>query len=741
MNRSTIPALCGLALLLWIDAGIESGQIPKKRSVGEYCLVFEKETYHNIERGYFKNIQPSEIHPVNAAGYALYSYQEYAKTGHAEYKTEFLDTADSLLAAMVLQSADDRSKIGLWFYNFDWDYLGTTISKPWLSGMAQGMILSVMMRAYNLTQEPKYREAMTCAFNSLVKPSSVRNLIVNETATEFWVEEYPPVHVFNKEPMPSRVLNGGLVGIYGLLEYFQYTRSDLRGVIEPKILNFLKKNIARYDIPGVSPAYSLLRCESLNSCLNFETDADSAEDILPLYEIRVSSDQGRLLRVIRSTGGSAGYPYAEFNQGDKLDFFFSTDEKHPEAKIPVEYLRLITSSGEVLMDMEMNGKAFYNAWSPAYEMSGKWVRDYLLNGDGYSDPDDMGRFIMGLPRSVPPDQYLFLEVKYQDTNAFSVPVFIYSQNKIDVGFLKNSGSKEWKVERFYVPRSGDFAQYNLYLNFLAVKSYDGRRAQSLDFKKYPDKWSGNWLKWRVDDFMISEFRDSKDVVFDVTYKDTSFRTVFFNVFNGANYALGILGNTADGRWKTERFTVPSKYFLVEGSHAEKTTDALQALTAVQNLLKVKEFNTWIEIWKNSVYTMEKHTFVVYAKNNKKIELPVRFKMIQGGKELTFAHPKEWFSVPNVSLRNWKDGTPGFKVLTLGTNEFAYVHLPRKPVSPDDEVSTRLEITYMDSLKDETFYIGFRDRLKTQLTKIGEIKLTGTGAEKTAIFEIDRRYIY
>ena len=139
--------------------------------------------------------------------------------------------------------------------------------------------------------------------------------------------------------------------------------------------------------------------------------------------------------------------------------------------------------------------------------------------------------------------------------------------------------------------------------------------------------------------------------------------------------------------------------------------------------------------------MDRHTFVVYAKNNKKIELPVRLKMIQGGKELTFAHPKEWFSVPYVSLRNWKDGAPGFKVLTLGTNEFAYVHLPRRPVSPNDEVSTRLEITYMDSLKDETFYIGFRDRLKTQLTKIGEITLTGTGAEKTAVFEIDRRYIY
>ena len=99
------------------------------------------------------------------------------------------------------------------------------------------------------------------------------------------------------------------------------------------------------------------------------------------------------------------------------------------------------------MAMEMNGKAFYNAWSPAYEMSGKWVRDYLLTGDGYSDSDKIGRFIMELPRSVPPDQYLFLEVKYQDTNAFSVPVFIGSPNKIDVGFLKNSGSQEWKIEQ------------------------------------------------------------------------------------------------------------------------------------------------------------------------------------------------------------------------------------------------------------------------------------------------------
>jgi hypothetical protein len=741
MRRIIIPAVCGMSILFLIAAERDGGQTPKKSPVGEYCLVFEKGRFHSIKSGYYKNINPVEIHPVEAAGYALDDYQKYLNTGSKAFKTEFLDTADSLLAGMVLQSADDQSKIGLWFYNFDWDYLGTTISKPWLSGMAQGMILSVMLRAYDLTKETKYQEAMTCAFNSLVKPSSVRNQIVTENSTEFWVEEYPPVHILNHELMPSRVLNGGLIGVYGLLEYFQYTRPDLRGVIEPKILNYLRRNIARYDITGISPAYSLLRCEVFNSFLNFETDTDAGQDLLPLYEIKVSNEKGKILRVMKSTGGSADYPYAEFRQGDKLDFFFSTDEKHPEAKIPVEYLRLITSSGEVVMDMEMNGKAFYNAWSPAYEISGKWVRDYLLNGDGYSDPDVMGRFIMELPRSVPSDQYLFLEVKYQDTNVFSVPIFINSPNKLDVGFLKNSGSQEWKVERFYIPRSGDFVHYNLYLNFLDVKSYDGRRAQSLDFKKYPDKWSGNWLKWRVDDFMIPEFRDSKDVVFDVTYKDTSSRTVFFNVFNGANYTLGILGNRADGRWKTERFTVPSKYFLAEGSHAEKTTMALQALAAVQNLLKVNDFQPWLETWKNSVYTMDRHTFVVYAKNNKKIELPVRLKMIQGGKELTFAHPKEWFSVPYVSLRNWKDGAPGFKVLTLGTNEFAYVHLPRRPVSPNDEVSTRLEITYMDSLKDETFYIGFRDRLKTQLTKIGEITLTGTGAEKTAVFEIDRRYIY
>ncbi|MGA2587834.1 MAG: D-glucuronyl C5-epimerase family protein [Candidatus Aminicenantales bacterium] len=741
MNRSTIPVLCGLSLWLLTSAGTDRCQARGKSLLKNYCLNFESGRFYQVQKGFYKSLNSVEIHPVEAAGYALDNYQKYLNTGSGAFKSEFLDTADSLLAAMVLRNSDDRSKIGLWFYNFDWDYLGTTIPKPWLSGMAQGMILSVMMRAYDLTQEPKYREAMTCAFNSLVKPSSVRNLIVSETATEYWIEEYPPVHILNHELMSSSVLNGGLIGVYGLLEYFQYTRSDLRGVIEPKILNFLRRNIARYDIPGVSPAYSLLRCEVFNSILNFETDVDAPSEVLPLYEIRISSDRGRLLRVIRSTGGSAGYPYAEFRQGDKLDFFFSTDEKHPEAKIPVEYLRLITSSGEVVMAMEMNGKAFYNAWSPAYEMSGKWVRDYLLTGDGYSDSDKIGRFIMELPRSVPPDQYLFLEVKYQDTNAFSVPVFIGSPNKIDVGFLKNSGSQEWKIEQFYIPRSGDFAHYNLYLNFLAVKSYDGRRAQSLDFRKKAEAWSGNWLKWRVDDFMIPEFRDSKDVVFDVTYKDTSSRTVFFNVFNGANYALGILRNVADGRWKTDRFIVPSKYFLYEGSHAEKTTMALQALTAVQNLLKVNDFQPWLETWKDSVYTKDKHTFVVYAKNNKKIELPVRFKLIQGGAAVTFPRSEEWFSVPNASLQNWKNGPLGFRVLTLNPYEYAYIHLPHRSLSPDEKTITRLEMTYRDDPKDETLYVGIRDLIKTQLFEIGEISLTGTGADKTAVFEIDRRYIY
>jgi hypothetical protein len=103
--------------------------------------------------------------------------------------------------------------------------------------------------------------------------------------------------------------------------------------------------------------------------------------------------------------------------------------------------------------------------------------------------------------------------------------------------------------------------------------------------------------------------------------------------------------------------------------------------------------------------------------------------------------KKYLAHANEALRNWKKAASGFKVLALNTNEFAYVHLTRRPMSPNDEVSTRLEITYMDSLKDETLQIGFWDRVKTQLTKIGEITLTGTGAKKTVVFDIDRGLIH
>src|SRR5699024_8896456 len=43
---------------------------------------------------------------------------------------------------------------GVWYYDFDWNEL----QAPWLSGMAQGQIISVLTRAYQLTNNPLYKK-------------------------------------------------------------------------------------------------------------------------------------------------------------------------------------------------------------------------------------------------------------------------------------------------------------------------------------------------------------------------------------------------------------------------------------------------------------------------------------------------------------------------------------------------------------------------------------------------------
>lgn len=163
------------------------------------------------------------VHPVGQGQYVLMMLNAYNLTGKAEFLDRAILNLDSLLDASI-----EHDGATYFPYTFDFPLYGLeelTIHAPWWSGMAQGQILSALVRAYEATGDERYRDAADKTFASL-RPDSVDDWPVAEPAVSFvddegllWLEEY------SGDIEPAYVLNGHIFAIYGLYDYWELTSS------------------------------------------------------------------------------------------------------------------------------------------------------------------------------------------------------------------------------------------------------------------------------------------------------------------------------------------------------------------------------------------------------------------------------------------------------------------------------------------------------------------------------------
>ena len=100
----------------------------------------------------------SYVHPVVTAQYALFNFNNFFYNKDLQYFQEFIDTANYLLHIQKPNGALE--------YGFEYkDYVSKTYFKPgWISCMAQGEVISVFARAFNMTKDYKYYEGAKKAY-------------------------------------------------------------------------------------------------------------------------------------------------------------------------------------------------------------------------------------------------------------------------------------------------------------------------------------------------------------------------------------------------------------------------------------------------------------------------------------------------------------------------------------------------------------------------------------------------
>ena len=172
---------------------------------------------------------PSGTHynPVTISQSAIAHYDRWLALGSSADRDLVIKDADWLVGH---QAGD-----GLWYYDFP----NGTMPVPWVSAMAQGQAISVLVRAYALTSSDRFVSAARRALATYDKPSGQGG--VNSTDGDF---------VFYEETMPPyspRILNGMVFAMYGALDMARVLGDVKAQQIFDAGVATLAHDIARYD--------------------------------------------------------------------------------------------------------------------------------------------------------------------------------------------------------------------------------------------------------------------------------------------------------------------------------------------------------------------------------------------------------------------------------------------------------------------------------------------------------------
>jgi hypothetical protein len=188
-------------------------------------------------------------HPAYITQNALVYEDSWEKSG----KPVFLAGLKNWTSA-VLQRSDTLEE-GEVFPRYDFSYAihadpANNLPVGWHSGFTQGMLLSLLVRAARVTNDPAYADAADRVFRGLTDTASRRVAHV-DSAGYYWIDEYPiPGH-------PDLTLNGFAYAVRGLYEYWQLKKTPESELLLREALTTLKHYAPEYRRVGLPSVYCL----------------------------------------------------------------------------------------------------------------------------------------------------------------------------------------------------------------------------------------------------------------------------------------------------------------------------------------------------------------------------------------------------------------------------------------------------------------------------------------------------
>ena len=193
-------------------------------------------------------------HPVAQAQYACRMLANYVFSGNSDFLNAALANAQRLL-----DTAEDHDGALFYPYIFDVDRHGDpkdVMRAPWYSGMAQGQVLALQVRLYQLTNDEIWLRVARKSFKSF-EATDAEDRPWSPTVDEkgyLWLEEYPQSH---GNPA-DETLNGHIFSLLGVYEYWLLTKDVKAERVVQGAITLVRHYISRYRNPGYISRYCLL---------------------------------------------------------------------------------------------------------------------------------------------------------------------------------------------------------------------------------------------------------------------------------------------------------------------------------------------------------------------------------------------------------------------------------------------------------------------------------------------------
>ncbi len=223
----------------------------------DFSPTGEFEIYPRDGRGvpqvYYPHLKRLVYNPITVAQYGLQQLTEFARAHEAHAQAEALLMADWLVENLRAWRGD----IQAWVFEFDLPFYGPRA--PWISALAQGQALSLLLRAGGIAPRSAYEDACHRAVRAFYHRVEDGGVAAHFPDGALAFEEYPTSE-------PSLVLNGILFALLGLHDYAtHFSDARAQACFEAGVLG-VKKNLFRYDT-GYWNFYDLHRSRRLASAM------------------------------------------------------------------------------------------------------------------------------------------------------------------------------------------------------------------------------------------------------------------------------------------------------------------------------------------------------------------------------------------------------------------------------------------------------------------------------------------